>query len=245
MPSAAVAPAKTSVPSATITLTETTRRAQESANVPATAPAPRHPSSIPYSNAPSPSPARATSGIEAYSALALYLLVFFGSLAAGAAAWGAAAERAGLPATLLAASAALVVGLAATPLFPLRGGEALDLNPSLHWSEPTFVHEPPPDDGPVLVTVEYFIDPERFYEFARAMRESKRIARRDGATSWGLFMDPARPGRYLETFLVESWGEHMRQHARVTNEDRSVHELLRSFHIGDAPPVVSHLIAER
>jgi MFS family permease len=178
-------------------------------------------------------------------ALALYLLVFFGSLAAGAAAWGATAERAGLPATLLAASAALVVGLAATPLFPLRGGEALDLNPSLHWSEPTFVQEPPPEDGPVLVTVEYFIDPDRSYEFSRAMRESKRIARRDGATSWGLFTDPARPGRYLETFLVESWAEHMRQHARVTNEDRAVHEILRSFHTGDAPPVVTHLVAEK
>ncbi|MCA1619665.1 MAG: MFS transporter [Acidobacteria bacterium] len=177
-------------------------------------------------------------------ALALYLLVFFGSLAAGSAAWGATAESAGLTATLLAASAALVLGLAAAPLFPLRGGEGLDLNPSLHWSEPTFVHEPPPDDGPVLVTVEYFIDPERAFEFARAMRESKRIARRDGATRWGLFADTARPGRYLETFLVESWAEHMRQHARVTNEDRAAHELLRSFHTGAAPPVVTHLIAE-
>jgi MFS family permease len=177
-------------------------------------------------------------------ALALYMLAFFGSLATGAAAWGAAAERAGLHATLLAAAAALVAGLAAAPFFPLRGGEGLDLSPSLHWSEPTFVHEPPPDDGPVLVTVEYIIDPARSVEFARVMKQSKRIARRDGATRWGLFADTARPGRYLESFLVESWAEHMRQHARVTHEDRAVHELLRSFHIGDTPPVVSHLIAE-
>ncbi|HEX6182365.1 MAG TPA: MFS transporter [Pyrinomonadaceae bacterium] len=177
-------------------------------------------------------------------ALALYLLVFFGSLAAGAAAWGATAERAGLHATLLAAAAALVLGLAVAPFFPLRGGEGLDLNPSLHWSEPTFVHEPPPEGGPVLVTVEYLIDPERAFEFSRAMQESKRIVRRDGATRWGLFADTARPGRYLETFLVESWAEHMRQHARVTNEDRAVHERVRSFHIGDTPPVVTHLVAE-
>ncbi|HEX8560418.1 MAG TPA: MFS transporter [Pyrinomonadaceae bacterium] len=178
-------------------------------------------------------------------ALALYLLVFFGSLAAGSAAWGVVAERAGLGPTLFAAAAALVVGLAATPFFPLRGGEGLDLNPSLHWSEPTFVHEPPPDRGPVLVTVEYLIDPARAAEFARAMRDSKRIARRDGATRWGLFADTARPGRYLETFLVESWAEHMRQHNRVTNRDRAVHERLRSFHLGDAPPVVTHLVAEK
>jgi MFS family permease len=178
-------------------------------------------------------------------ALALYLLVFFGALAAGSAAWGATAERAGLHPTLFAAAAALLLGLVVTPFFPLRGGEGLDLSPSLHWSEPTFVHEPPPEDGPVLVTVEYLIDPTRSYEFSRVMQQSKRIARRDGATQWGLFADPAQPGRYLETFLVESWGEHMRQHARVTHEDRAVHELLRSFHTGDTPPVVSHLVAER
>jgi MFS family permease len=177
-------------------------------------------------------------------ALALYLLVFFGSLAAGSAAWGATAERAGIHPTLFAAAAALLVGLVVTPFFPLRGGEGLDLNPSLHWSEPAFVYEPSPEGGPVLVTIEYLIDPARSAEFAYAMRDSKRIARRDGATRWGLFADTAQPGRYLETFLVESWAEHMRQHARVTNQDRGVHQHIRSFHIGDTPPVVTHLVAE-
>jgi MFS family permease len=177
-------------------------------------------------------------------ALALYLLVFFGSLAAGAAAWGALAERVGLHTTLFTAAAALIVGLVATPFFPLRGGEGLDLNPSLHWSEPTFIQEPHPEHGPVLVTVEYLIDPARAEEFARVMQDVKRILRRDGATRWGLFADTAQPGRYLETFLVESWAEHMRQHARVTNEDRAAQESARSFHVGDTPPVVTHLVAE-
>jgi MFS family permease len=177
-------------------------------------------------------------------ALALYLLVFFGSLAAGAATWGAVAERVGLGPTLFTAAAAMLVGLAATPFFPLRGGEGLDLAPSLHWTDPTFVDEPHPEHGPVLVTVEYVIDPARAGEFGRAMQDMKRILRRDGATRWGLFADAARPGHYLETFLVESWAEHMRQHARVTNEDRAVQARIRSFHIGDAPPVVTHLLAE-
>ncbi|MDQ3920153.1 MAG: MFS transporter [Acidobacteriota bacterium] len=177
-------------------------------------------------------------------ALAVYLLSFFGTMAAGSAVWGLVAERAGIHPALLCAACGLVVGLAAALLFPLRAGERLDLNPSLHWSEPSFVSEIHPEHGPVLVTVEYLIDPERADEFAEAMRDFERILRRDGATRWGLFADPARPGRYLETFLVESWAEHLRQHARVTNEDRAVNERVRSFHLGDAPPVVTHLIAE-
>jgi MFS family permease len=178
-------------------------------------------------------------------ALAIYLLVFFGGMALGSALWGALATRTGISAALLyAAAAALIAGLAAAYLFPLRANEQLDLEPSLHWTDPTIVTEPQPQDGPVLVTVDYLIDPERADEFVEAMREVKRILRRDGASRWGLFADPARPGHYLETFLVESWAEHMRQHARVTREDRVAQDHARSFHVGDSPPVVTHLIAQ-
>jgi MFS family permease len=178
-------------------------------------------------------------------ALAIYLLTFFGGMALGSAFWGAVATRIGISSALLCAAAALVVGLGAAYAFPLRIGEALDLEPSLHWSEPTVVSEPHPEDGPVLVTVDYQIEPERAGEFVEAMREMKRILRRDGAIRWGLFADPARPGHYVETFLVESWAEHMRQHVRHTNEDRVTHDRVRSFHLGDASPVVTHLIAQK
>jgi MFS family permease len=177
-------------------------------------------------------------------ALSIYLLVFFGSLAVGSAVWGVVAERVGVQAALLSASVALLVGLAAALFFPMRISEELDLSPSLHWTDPRVASEPPPDQGPVLVTVEYLIDPERTQGFLQAMKDFERILRRDGASRWGLFADPARPGRYLETFLVESWAEHMRQHARITKEDIATQEHLRSFHIGDSPPTVTHLIAQ-
>jgi MFS family permease len=177
-------------------------------------------------------------------ALAIYLLVFFGGMAIGSVLWGAVATRLGIPRALLCAALAMLAGLLAALRYPLAASEALDLNPSLHWSEPTVIIEPHPEDGPVLVTVEYRIDPARVDEFRKAMDGVKRIVRRDGAMRWGLFNDQADEGRYLETFLVESWAEHMRQHARVTNADRAVQDYARSFHIGDAPPVVTHLIAE-
>ena len=33
---------------------------------------------------------------------------------------------------------------------------------------------------------------------------------------------PRSPGRYLESFVVESWLEHLRQHERITAADREV-----------------------
>lgn len=176
--------------------------------------------------------------------LALYLLVFFGGMAVGSACWGVVATHLGISGALLCAAAALIVGgLAAAYFFPLRDGEELNLEPSLHWSDPIVISEPRPEDGPVLVTVDYQIAPERAAEFVIAMLEVRRILRRDGAARWGLFTDPARAGHYVETFLVESWAEHMRQHARHTNEDRAAQDLVRSFHLSDSSPVVTHLIA--
>jgi predicted MFS family arabinose efflux permease len=178
-------------------------------------------------------------------ALAIYLLVFFGGLACGSALWGAVATRLGTSRALLCAACSMMLTLLAALRYRLMAGESLDLNPSLHWSEPMVVSQPHPEDGPVLVTVEYLIDPARAEEFHEAMREMRRILRRDGAMRWGLFNDQAEPGRYLETFLVESWAEHMRQHARVTNADRAIQDQARSFHLGPEPPVVTHLIAEK
>lgn len=176
--------------------------------------------------------------------LAIYLLVFFGGMALGSAFWGTVATHLGISDALLYAAAALVLGNAAAYFFPLRSGAELDLEPSLHWSDPILISQPNPEDGPVLVTVDYQVEPQHAGEFVSAMREIKRIVRRDGAIRWGLFTDPARPGHYVETFLVESWAEHMRQHARHTNEDRAAQDLVRSLHSGDSSPIVTHLIAE-
>jgi hypothetical protein len=97
----------------------------------------------------------------------------------------------------------------------------------------------------VLVTVEYMIDPGSGPEFAATMKDLERIRRRDGAIQWGLFEDAGTPGRYLEQFLVESWGEHIRQHARVTVSDRAVEERATAFHGGPEPPRITHWLAAR
>jgi hypothetical protein len=70
-----------------------------------------------------------------------------------------------------------------------------------------------------------------------------RIRRRDGAYRWGIYRDVAEPGRYLETFLVESWLEHLRQHRRSTAADMRVRERVHEFHLGTDEPEVTHLVS--
>ncbi|MGH9665692.1 MAG: MFS transporter, partial [Bryobacteraceae bacterium] len=176
-------------------------------------------------------------------ALSVYLLVFQGDMAVGSWVWGEVAARFTPRVALLVSSAGLLVGLAVLLRYKLRGIDNLDLTPSLHWPAPEMMAKFDPAEGPVLVMVEYQIDPSTAADFSRAMQALGQIRRRDGATRWGLFKDPARPGRFVESFIVDSWGEHLRQHERVTVSDRVVEERAHTFHVGEQPPAVTHWIA--
>ena len=133
--------------------------------------------------------------------------------------------------------------MAAIPRWPLRAAASRDLAPSAHWPEPHLDVVPGADDGPVLVEVEYRIDPLQAEAFVRAIHDVEPIRLRDGAVHWAIYHDLSRPGRYVETFVVDSWLEHLRQHDRVTVADRAVEERVRRFHVGQGPPIVSHMIA--
>ncbi len=175
-------------------------------------------------------------------ALGIYQLVFQGGIAVGSAVWGIVADRLGNPTTLLLAAIGLLVGLTVAARYRLTTIGKLDLTPSLHWPEPTVMLDLRPEDGPVLITIEYQVDPARGSDFAEVMHDLRSVRRRDGAIRWGLFEDTANPSRYVETFVVHSWAEHLRQHERVTIADRAIEQRALAFHIGDAPPTVSHLI---
>jgi predicted MFS family arabinose efflux permease len=176
-------------------------------------------------------------------ALGVYLLVFQGSFAAGSAAWGVVADRFGVQATLLVAAGMMALGIVITRRWPLQVDEELDLSPSQHWPQPTLAWEPDLEVGPVLITIEYQVAEPRHAAFVQAMQEVQTLRLRDGATRWGLFHDAAQPERFLETFVVSSWAEHLRQHERVTIADRGVEQRALALQQPGTVPVVSHLIA--
>ena len=178
-------------------------------------------------------------------ALAVYGIAAQGGMAIGSAFWGVVAERLSLSTTLLCAAAALAVSLIVALWYRLKLEDEIDLSPSPHWPKPVLSSKPQPDAGPVLITVEYKIDTARAQEFALAMHGVRVLRLRDGAYRWGLYNDSAVPTRFVETFVVESWAEHLRQHERVTVADREVERTARAFHIGATPPTITHLIYAR
>jgi len=178
-------------------------------------------------------------------ALSFYLLMFQGGLAGGSAVWGWVAGRSGVAWSLALAAAFLIIGLLPALRYKLAAAEGLDQTPTMHWPAPELVVVPRPDDGPVLISVEYRVHPESTSDFVAAMNELRPVRLRDGATSWELYQDTAEPGRHVEMFVVESWSEHLRQHERITAEDRKLEDRIRRYHIGSLPPIVHHLLASQ
>ncbi len=149
-----------------------------------------------------------------------------------------------LSSALLTSAVGLVIGLLFTWRYRLVAKKNLSLAPSMHWPEPVMRIESEAGDGPAITSIEYRIDPKTAEEFLDALKDLRRIRLRDGAIRWNVLRDSADPERYLEIFVTESWGEHLRQHERITAEDRKVEQRVQAFHVGTQPPKTTHLIAE-
>jgi MFS family permease len=173
--------------------------------------------------------------------LAVFVTVMFGALSLGGFLWGKVAALVNTSGALLAAAATAALTIPLTLRWRLQTGVGVDFTPSQHWPAPITTHAIENDRGPVLVTVEYRIDPRNRAGFLKALYRYAHERRRDGAYDWRLFEDPAEDGKFVETFMTDSWLEHLRQHERVTKADRLQEDVVRRFVIGDSRKT-THLV---
>lgn len=177
--------------------------------------------------------------------MSIFQMALMGGTAIGAGLWGQIADLSSVPTAVIAAALAGVVALFALRRWKIEGGIDEDLTP-LPPVTPTDLAQPVgPQEGPVMVVVEYLIDPARAGEFAAVMRATRRARLRQGALSWGLFRDASMQGRYVEYFVDENWIEHLRRLERFTAADRGLREQRLAFHLGDGPPRVQRYVAEQ
>ena len=177
--------------------------------------------------------------------LAAFVMVFMGGMALGSILWGQVAAHVGIPGTLTTAALGMAGAIGLTWRFKLGRHEVLDFTPSSHWPAPVLAELPEPDRGPVLVTIEYRVQPDKRTEFIAAMQSVREMRRRNGAYFWELFHDSADPSRFNECFMDESWVEHLRQHERVSVADREIQQRAKAFMVGGTATKSSHWLADR
>ena len=175
-------------------------------------------------------------------ALAVYLTVFFGSMTVGSAIWGQLASHFSIPVSLCVAT----IGMALASLTVLRWRLAQDPDLNLDVSD---ISESIPaldihhDRGPVRVSYEYLVRREDAHAFTLCMQDMRRVRRRGGADNWAVYEDILQPGIFVETFVVGSWMEHLRQLERYTMNDQKIQTRVYEFHQGENMPQARYLVA--
>lgn len=174
-------------------------------------------------------------------AVSLYILVFFGCSAAGAAGWGMVAAQVSMQAAFMGGGAVLLLGLLLAPRFKLPDSKIEDMQPSQHWPMPQ-LDPAARERGPVMITLEYRIAEQDAPAFIDAMRAVSQMRKRNGAFSWGLMQDAKDPLQWQEYFVEESWLEHLRHHGRMTKSDQRIEAQARQFQAAGIPLGIRHLL---
>ncbi len=174
-------------------------------------------------------------------ALSIFYIVLMGPFVAGGIAFGVLDSFIPLRITLLVAAVALVPGVLLIPRFRLPVVDRDSLEP-VAFPTLTVGEHVHPDDGPVLVLVEYHLEERDVDDFLLAVAELRVVRRRLGATRWGVFEDATAHGRFLETFVVASWHDYLSQRAHYTKGDLDIERRAAALHRGPGEPHVTRLV---
>ena len=175
--------------------------------------------------------------------MSMYQMALMGSTAAGAAFWGQIATFTSVRTGVLAAAISGCVALWLTRRHEIASTPPDDLTPSARRAPPDAGQPVDGGAGPVVVTIEYRVDPARAAGFDAVMQETRRRRLSQGALSWTLLRDTADPAVWVEHIVDETWHDHLRRFDRLTAVDDELRARRYAFHIGEAPPRVTRCVA--
>lgn len=173
--------------------------------------------------------------------LAVYQMAIFGAQALAAALWGVISDMASVAVSLTSAACVMAIGALSIRWWPTLNPPERGRESATYWKQPQLLVEPEPSVGPIMVELAYSVPPEDRPGFVLAMERVRRSRQRSGAYWWQLFQDGEQPARFVEVYLVRSWGEHLRQHdGRLTETDAAIEREARAF--SRSAPEVRHLL---
>ncbi|MGE0799539.1 MAG: MFS transporter [Lautropia sp.] len=175
-------------------------------------------------------------------AVSINLLAAQSGLAIGSLLWGVLASWVDVRWAVATSAVAMLTLYAVNHRVYVELGDEADVTPFAHLPDLTLVVEPMPEDGPVVVQVEYRVQPEHRPAFLEAIQHVEATRRRNGASGWHVFRDIAEEGRFVERYVVASWAEYVRLRTRMTIADRKIQERVAELQQAGEPIRISRLI---
>jgi MFS family permease len=168
-------------------------------------------------------------------ALAAYQAAITGGIAFGSWMWGSIANVIGVEGALLISAGVLI----ASPLLGLwmrlptvSGPNELSLDV---LADPEVRLSLTPRSGPIVIEIEYRVDPAKARLFYAVMQHVQLSRQRNGAYGWSIARDIADPELWTERFHCPTWHDYLRQRSRSTASERALHLRANEFHIGPEP----------
>jgi hypothetical protein len=175
--------------------------------------------------------------------LAIYQTAAFGGVALGSWLWGEYAEVVGLSTSLTTAGTLLIVSCLMARQWPMHPASPVTLDPLRVAGDVPGLGGIDPEAGPIVISIEYRVEPAEAARFVKAAHELGLIRRRDGARRWSLLQDLGDGKTWVELFETVTRLDYMRHQHRATVADREAEERVVACHVGPDRPVVRFLLA--
>jgi MFS family permease len=161
-----------------------------------------------------------------------------GGVAIGAWLWGHLATGEGIAVSLIASG----IAVAATPVIGLwlrvpnvSAGDA-DMAELTDLPETRLALTP--RSGPIVIELDYHVDPARARDFYGVMQQIRGIRLRTGGFSWSLARDIGNPEVWTEHYHCPTWGDYLHQRSRMTQVDRQIQTDASAFQMEGKAVVV-------
>jgi hypothetical protein len=102
-------------------------------------------------------------------------------------------------------------------------------------ADPEVRLSPTPRSGPIVIEIEYRVDPGKARLFHAVMQHVQLTRQRNGAYGWSIARDIADTELWTERFHCPTWHDYLRQRNRSTTSERALHLRANEFHMGPEP----------
>lgn len=162
-------------------------------------------------------------------ALSLFSSALTGGIAIGSVLWGMVASHWSVDIAMYGSGIALLLMPVIGLLFPLPDASEADVAPVILTHEPEIGMALTRRSGPIIIEIDYDVDPDKARDFYDAMLKVQRTRQRNGAFNWSIARDIADPALWTERYQCPTWGDYQHMRERFTQADKEAQQVARSF----------------
>ena len=164
---------------------------------------------------------------------AFLIMLGQGGMALGAIIWATGVANVGLDWTFAGAAFLALVVLA----LGLRFSINFAVEAHVDEAPLEYCHEleilPNHDEGPITITIDYFIANDDREQFRVLMQEVQAAFRRNGAFQTRVDESLDQSGLFRFEYQVSTWAEYLRQRTRMTVDETEVYRKAWNLHCGE------------